>query len=87
MPAFGLSKWYLDCVSDSGEASILYTGTVRWGSFSLNYSSVLESAGGAVTTRCSFRTIDQPTVAGDSILWRSKALQVDGEWVTPNTSP
>lgn len=85
MAAFSLSKWYLDCISESGEASILYTGTVRWGAFHLNYSSVLESAGAAVTTRHSFQAVREPIVAGDSLLWRSEPLQVDGEWKRDST--
>jgi hypothetical protein len=83
--AFKLSKWYLDCVSDSGEASILYTGTAGWGTFHLNYSSLLETAGDAVITRQSFQAGGEPTVAGKSLLWRSDALQVDGEWKSDST--
>lgn len=85
MAAFRLSKWYLDCVSDSGEATILYAGAVRWGSFSLNYSSVLESAAGAVTTRRSLRAAEEPTVAGSSLHWRSESLHVEGVWSADST--
>ncbi|MGD0667955.1 MAG: hypothetical protein ABSB23_10350 [Bryobacteraceae bacterium] len=80
MAAFRLSKWYLDCVSDSGDATILYTGAVRWGSFCLNYSSVLESAAGAVTTRRSLRAVEEPVLAGDSLHWRSGSLRIEGDW-------
>jgi hypothetical protein len=82
---FRLSKWYLDCVTDTGEASILYTGTARWGAFHLNYSSVLESVGNAVSARHSFGAADEPSVAGRSLLWRSDALQVEGEWQSDST--
>ena len=80
MAAFQLSKWYLDCVSDSGEATILYTGAVRWGSFGLNYSSVLESAAGAVTTRRSLRAIHEPALTRSSLHWRSRPLRIEGDW-------
>ena len=46
MAAFRLSKWYLDCVTDSGDASIAYTGTVDWGFVHLHFSSLLETTAG-----------------------------------------
>jgi hypothetical protein len=80
MAAFHLSKWYLDCVDERGDVTIVYTGMARWGAFRLNYSGLLESAGDHVTTRQSLRAAAQPNLIGDSLAWRSDAMDVGGEW-------
>jgi len=80
MADFGLSKWYLDCVTDAGEVYVLYSAALRWGSFCLNYSSILEAAGGAVSERHSLRALPEPRLTGESLVWRPKPLRVDGEW-------
>ena len=80
MPAFKLSKWYLDCVTDSGDASIAYTGTVRWGMVRLHYSSLLETTGSCVSERHSLRKQREPEAQDSLISWRAKTLKMDGEW-------
>jgi len=80
MAAFHLSKWYLDCVTDAGEVSILYTGKLRWGAIRLNYSSRLEAGKNAISERHSFRAVQQPSVSGDSLTWKCKPLRLDCEW-------
>jgi len=81
MPEFGLSKWYLDCVTDAGEVSILYSGAARWGrAFRLNYASLIETTGNAVDARRSLRAAEAPTFLAGSLLWRLKPLRIDGEW-------
>jgi len=79
MPAFQLSKWYLDCVTDDGDASIAYVGSAGWGALRLHYSSLLESAGQSVRTRHSLRE-ELLDVCDCSIKWNSNALGVEGEW-------
>lgn len=80
MSGFHLSKWYLDCVTDAGDASIVYSGDVCWGRLNLHYSSVLESTEAGVKARQSLRPHPQPEVNHGSIRWRSNALQVDALW-------
>jgi hypothetical protein len=80
MAPFRLSKWYLDCVTDLGDASIAYTGTAHWGMVRLHYSSLLESTGGRITARHSLREQDEPEIKETSICWRTKALDMEGEW-------
>ncbi|MBZ5593780.1 MAG: hypothetical protein LAP39_16200 [Acidobacteriia bacterium] len=82
MTAFELSKWYLDCVTDSGDASIAYTGMVHWGPVRLHYSSLLESTAGRVRTRHSLRPQIEPTIDHSSLRWRSGAFKIDAEWQT-----
>jgi len=83
MSAFHLSKWYLDCVTDSGEASILYVGSVSWGMARLRHSSLLECKPGYPTARSSIRRPTIPEVKGSSILWR--APEMDPVWNADST--
>jgi len=78
MAAFELSKWYLDCVTDCGDASIAYMGMVHWGPVRLQYASLLESTAGRVRTAHSLRPQAEPIIDRCSLRWR--ALKRDGEW-------
>lgn len=80
MAAFALSKWYLDCITGSGDASIAYAGTVSWGPVRLHYSSLLESTAGVVSARHSLRPQNEPSIDHCSLRWQSDALKIDGEW-------
>ena len=78
--AFKLSKWYLDCVTDFGDASIAYTGAVDWGPIRLYYSSLLKNMGSVVRARHSLRPQAEPNIDHGALRWRSGALRIDGEW-------
>jgi len=78
MAAFELSKWYLDCVTDCGDASIVYRGRVHWGPARLHYASLLESTAGCVRTAYSLRPQPEPIVDRCSLRWRG--LKTDAEW-------
>ena len=80
MAAFELSKWYLDCVTSSGDVSIAYTGTVNWGPIRLHYASLLESTVESVRARNSLRRQTEPNIDHGLLLWQSGALKMDGEW-------
>ena len=80
MAAFELSKWYLDCVTSSGDASIAYSGMVNWGPIRLHYASLLESTAESVRSRHSLRTQTEPNIDHGLLRWRSGALKLDGEW-------
>ena len=41
MPVFELSKSYADCVSDEGDAAILYHAELRIGVLPIHYESLL----------------------------------------------
>jgi hypothetical protein len=80
MASFQLSKWYLDCVTDSGDVSIAYTGKVHWGRLHVHYSSLLESTVNQVKVRHSIRACNEPEVKQDSVCWRGNVFRVDGYW-------
>jgi len=85
MAAFHLSKWYLDCVTDSGNASIAYVGDLTWGPAHLHYSSLLRSVGNSVTQRNSLRRPTLPVVNGSSISWNSAPFDFTAEWQADST--
>ena len=80
MPAFELSKWYMDCVTSLGDASIAYTGMLNWGPIRLHYSSLLESTAEFVGARHSLRPQTEPNTDRCSLRWQSGALKIEGEW-------
>jgi len=80
MTSFKLSKWYLDCVTNAGDAVIAYSGTARWGKLCLHYSSILETANDRVRQRYSLRRPLDPVVSDSILSWRSKALKIEGNW-------
>jgi len=83
--AFHLSKWYLDCVTGSGNASIAYVGDVEWGPVQLHFSSLLRSIGTQVTQRSSLRRPNLPEVSAESISWNSSQFDFSGTWRTDAT--
>lgn len=80
MAAFKLSKWYLDCVTSSGDVSIVYTGTAGWGPARVHYSSFLESTGSTVGVRQALRQVDEPTMQDGCLGWHCDLLGVAGKW-------
>ena len=80
MAAFRLSKWYLDCVTAGGEATIAYTGIMRWGPVRLPYSSLIETTASHVTEQHSLRQQHEPHVRDSRLQWHSSALNVTGNW-------
>lgn len=80
MAPFHLSKWYLDCVTDSGNASIVYVGELRWGPVHLCYSSLLRSIGDDVKQQNSLRSPTMPAITGDEVSWNSPQFNFSGVW-------
>ena len=70
----------MDCVDESGDASIAYTGTINWGPIRLHYSSLLETTGELVKTKQTLRPQTEPKIDDDSLRWRPQTLKIDGEW-------
>ena len=82
MAAFQLSKWYLDCITDSGNALIVYVGDLRWGPVHLHYSSLLRSDGNVVTQHNSLRKPSLPALDGNSISWNSDHFDFSAAWLS-----
>jgi hypothetical protein len=82
---FGLSKWYLDCVADDGEAVVVYVAELRWRALSIGYSSVLGWRAGETRVRTSARTSGPPSVHDDSVVCSSESLGFHGTWRSQST--
>jgi hypothetical protein len=80
MAAFRLSKWYLDCVTDSGDVSIAYTGAVDWGRVHFHYASLLESMASRLRVRHSIRERSEPQIEDHGLSWRANAFHIDAHW-------
>jgi hypothetical protein len=79
---FRLSKWYLDCVADNGDAAVLYWASLRWGLLRLHYgATLLGLRDGDPTHRYTLRRGPPPTwVGNDELHWSSPRLHADGTW-------
>ena len=78
-PPFILTKWYLDCVDDVGNAAILYCAEMRWRGLHLSYSSVVSLNGEVAHSRTSlgrFRVDEKDR----RINVEFPRLKVLGEW-------
>ncbi|MBI5267860.1 MAG: hypothetical protein HY851_11575 [candidate division Zixibacteria bacterium] len=83
MSYFRLTKWYLDCVSDSGHALIGYAALVRWRGVRLALSGLLTHDGNTAPSRAHLSFCWRPPVeSADMINWNSRSLALSGRWCT-----
>ena len=76
---FSLVKWYMDCVTDRGDAAILYCADFRWRGIRAAYSSVLtvnELSAESHSSMTRYRLSSK----GDQILVEFPRLGVSGKW-------
>jgi len=81
---FHVSKWYLDCVTETGDAAILYWASVRWGLLRLNYGAALVSLGDdPANQRCTLKPQTTPEHRTDgTVSWQCSRLDVDARWTS-----
>ncbi|MCP4980468.1 MAG: hypothetical protein GY935_08235 [Gammaproteobacteria bacterium] len=78
---FELSKWYFDCVTDSGDTAIMYRVSVKWGLLHLNYAaSLYVSAKGKSMSFDTLRPGADPTIDKSGIIWECPKLDISGIW-------
>lgn len=78
---FKLNKWYLDLVTDSGEAIICYIANLKWHGIPINYTSIISyhpEAGTHVDSRLS--NVVFPVVDPDQISWKDPKFEIEGIW-------
>ena len=81
MGAFQLSKWYMDCASESGEIVIAYAARLKWRAVTLHYASLLiHEPGQKPRVQTTMRASSEPVRDGDVITWTSEALAASGTW-------
>ncbi len=82
MPAggFAMTKWYLDCVTGSGDAAILYCADLRWRGVHARMASLLQQAQAApARTRTSLGKFTL-TAAGGEIAVDHPRWKLNGCW-------
>ena len=80
---FYLKKWFLDCVSEEGEAMIFYAAKLKWHGLVVPYTSWLHHNPVAGTSqRSRFHNIHMPEKNDRSIYWKDSRFQIDGKWDT-----
>lgn len=85
---FLLTKWYLDCITDGGDARIGYSAQLTAGLLKMRYASVLSASvarAPEVTTR--LRGAALPVPHGDHLDWAVKGLRVTGRWTSSGQAP
>jgi hypothetical protein len=78
--SFLLTKWYLDCVAESGDAVILYVANLRWNALTVQYGSVLTVLDGRVDSSSSLRGGAMPAVEDGMIVVDLPQLDIEGTW-------
>jgi hypothetical protein len=78
--SFLLTKWYLDCIAESGDAVILYVADLRWNALTVHYGSLLTVLGGRVASTFSLRGGAIPEVQDGTIAVSLPQLDVEGTW-------
>jgi len=80
MPSqFSLVKWYMDCVTEVGDAAILYCADLSWRGVRVSYSSVLSLNQGSAETHSSMAHHRLSSHEGE-ILAEIPRLGVSGRW-------
>lgn len=78
---FYLNKWFLDCVSEEGEAMIFYSAKLKWHRRDVNYTSLMYyNPAKGVTHRSRYKNIHLPEINNDSIFWNDPLFGVEGQW-------
>jgi hypothetical protein len=77
---FQLTKWYFDCVSEPGDALIVYCAHLGWRGLGLYYSSTLLSVKDKVTSRSSVRRFAAPIESDQSTELKLRPIGVCGTW-------
>jgi hypothetical protein len=75
--AFHLSKWYVDCVGETGECAIAYHARLRWGPVVAGYCGLLHHrADGITRSESTIRPGPLPTAATGHVAWATPALNL-----------
>lgn len=80
---FYLDKWFLDVVTDEGEAMIFYAAQLVWKGWTVPYTSWLHyqpGSGQGVQQRSRFRNVQMPLHNEGMIRWSDARFGVEGEW-------
>ena len=78
--SFLLTKWYLDCVAENGDAAIVYIANLRWNKLSMHYASLLTVLEDRVHSASSLRKGSFPQLDRDTTTVSLDHLGIEGAW-------
>ena len=78
---FSMVKWYLDCVTESGEVAIVYSAVARWRALEVSYCSYLCVDQTHNESRSTMRAAGI-NAEGQRLLVDSPQLHMSGEWTS-----
>ena len=76
---FSLVKWYLDCVTDAGDAAMVYCATLHWRGMRARMGSVLTLRGRDAETRSSISSFTLARHEAEIVVTHP-ALGISGSW-------
>ncbi|MGE0815725.1 MAG: hypothetical protein AB7O28_11140 [Vicinamibacterales bacterium] len=77
----GLTKWYLDLVTDEGTALVAYAATLDWSALHVDAASALIARPGAPPVdRWVWRSAAPPALTDGAVRYASPALALAAEW-------
>lgn len=77
-----LDKWFLDIVTEEGEAMVFYAAKLKWHGIEVPYTSWLHNDPvKGVSIRSRFRKVQMPEKSGSWITWKDPHYEVEGEWM------
>ena len=77
---FLLTKWYLDCVAENGDAAVAYVAKLRWNKLSMHYGSLVTVMGGRVQCASSLREVSFPQLDRETTTLSLANLGIEGTW-------
>lgn len=76
-----LSKWYLDCVTDAGDAAILYWASLGLGGWHVRYgATLLSTPENSTASRYTLQPGPVPAISGGRLDWHCPTLDSGGTW-------
>ena len=84
---FNLSKWFLDCVTEEGEAVIIYYAELCWNKIVIPYNSMLIcSSDGSTSFKSRFTRKTIPLESEKMISLTDNVFGIDGKWIKDHTA-
>jgi hypothetical protein len=79
---FAMTKWYLDCVSDAGDAAIVYCADLHWRGIHAQMGSVLEKPDAQPARTRSSMGKYAVSIAANEISVDHPRLKFSGRWIS-----
>lgn len=83
---FYITKWYLDFISNDGEAFILYSAELYWHGYKFPYASILHYTPYiGISFESHLGKTHKQIKTGDTIVWSDDKFGINGIWTSKNS--